>query len=316
MSEGQDPRTIPQIDRRLVALLTGEMGNAQQINKVCLDLGSAIASLLPDMIAGETGLKLAFSYAGTSSGMQNQLIGDLDEFMVLCDAGLRGWCGGFVIACPSLVITALVETLLGGGGNAALEPVPRAASKVELKMSPMLFDKIAAGLRQAIDLAGNQDVVLTKPENTESRAKPEADAPDIYATEIKIDVAYGSIETQLSIIIPQSALLKTRVKNPKMKGTANKPANEFTEQISDQVRRSDVTLEARIRLETLSLGAISRLQAGDVIPFFDSRDVTAQVNANGRDLYQCEFGRSGEQYMVRVKDTHGSEDDLLKHLMG
>ncbi|HVK92649.1 MAG TPA: FliM/FliN family flagellar motor switch protein, partial [Mycoplana sp.] len=89
-----------------------------------------------------------------------------------------------------------------------------------------------------------------------------------------------------------------------------------SEQMSEQVKRSKVTLEARIRLERQTLDTIARLQAGDVIPFHDSGDVRVDVSANGSKLYVCEFGRSGARYTVRVKDTYGSEDELLQHIVG
>ena len=40
-----------------------------------------------------------------------------------------------------------------------------------------------------------------------------------------------------------------------------------------------------------------------------------EVSANSRELYVCEFGRSGDNYMVRVKDTMNSDDELIRHLM-
>lgn len=52
-----------------------------------------------------------------------------------------------------------------------------------------------------------------------------------------------------------------------------------------------------------------------MIPFHDGSEVRVDVNANGRDLYVCEFGRSGSKYTVRVRDTHGSEQDILRHIM-
>ena len=58
------------------------------------------------------------------------------------------------------------------------------------------------------------------------------------------------------------------------------------------------------------------LQAGDIIPFNEAGDVRVEVAANGRNLYVCEFGRSGARYTVRVKDTYGSEDELLQHIIG
>jgi flagellar motor switch protein FliM len=68
-------------------------------------------------------------------------------------------------------------------------------------------------------------------------------------------------------------------------------------------------------LQDLTLRTISKLAAGDVIPFHDSGDVRVDVSANSRDLYVCEFGRSGENYTVRVKDTINSDDELIRHLM-
>lgn len=34
-----------------------------------------------------------------------------------------------------------------------------------------------------------------------------------------------------------------------------------------------------------------------------------------KGFYVCEFGRSGENYTVRVKDTINSDDDLIHYLM-
>ena len=117
------------------------------------------------------------------------------------------------------------------------------------------------------------------------------------------------------MIVPQSVLLKTRIVSPDRAGGNQKMKTEWTEHLEEQVRRSAVTLEARIRLESLTLNTISRLQPGDVIPFHDGQDVRVEVNANGRDLYVCEFGRAGSKYTVRIKDTHGSEQDILRHIM-
>lgn len=101
---------------------------------------------------------------------------------------------------------------------------------------------------------------------------------------------------------------------PKAKGQSAK-SSEWSDQLSEQVRRSQVTLNAKIRLQDLTLRTISKLAAGDVIPFYDRGDVRVEVSANSKELYICEFGRSGENYTVRVKDTINSDDDLIRHLM-
>jgi flagellar motor switch protein FliM len=124
----------------------------------------------------------------------------------------------------------------------------------------------------------------------------------------------GTASSEFVVIVPQKVLLKTNISAPKPKAQAAK-SDAWSEQLSEQVRRSKVTLEARIKLQSLTLATISRLAVGDVIPFKDSQDVHVEVSANGKELYVCEFGRSGENYTVRVKDNVNSDDELLRHLM-
>ncbi len=127
-------------------------------------------------------------------------------------------------------------------------------------------------------------------------------------------ISIGATLSVFSIIVSQQTLLKTQVVVPKSV-QARKGRSAWSEKLEEQVRRSSVTLEARISLESLSLDTISRLQPGDIIPFRDAQDVRVDVNANGRDLYVCEFGRAGVRYTVRVKDTHGSDEDIFNHIM-
>ncbi len=67
-------------------------------------------------------------------------------------------------------------------------------------------------------------------------------------------------------------------------------------------------------MESLDARHSSRLQPGDVIPFHDGR-MSGGGERNGRDLYVCEFGRSGSHIRSAVKDTHGLEQDILRHIM-
>ena len=120
------------------------------------------------------------------------------------------------------------------------------------------------------------------------------------------------------MILPQRALLRTKLVKPKPSAQALKKQAEWMEMISEQVKRSQVTLQARIRLQQLPLRTISKLVAGDVIPFRDigQDNVCVEVSANGANMYNCEFGRAGDRYTVRVKNNVSSDDEILRHLMG
>jgi flagellar motor switch protein FliM len=183
-------------------------------------------------------------------------------------------------------------------------------------MAPMITDKIASVIKSAINAPGNFEPLLSKPYNSAKRPRPADDYVDMHAALIRMKVEFGAVVTQFSVIIPQKVLLKTIVKAPVATITGSKTPAGWAELLQDQIRRSEVRVEARIHLTPLKLGAVSRLQAGDVIPFLEKGDVHVQVSANGRDLYTCEFGRAGDQYTVRVKDTAGSEEDLIRDILG
>jgi flagellar motor switch protein FliM len=302
------------IDPALLAKLTGGLGDRGSVSRLCSAFGDIYSEFLPDIIKSETGLDVTVGYLGCEIGYKNHLIEDLGGNMTLVDASLRNWSPNITLACGNGFVITLMEHLLGATAETIEEPADRILSVIELDLAVMVFDKIANVLRSAVNAPGGFEPSLSAPYACDARAKPPEDRPDEFAAAINMSIKLGNITSEFSLVVPQAALLKTKVSPPKPKKQPGKSA-EWTEQIGDQVRRSQVTLEARIRLQDLTLRTISKLMAGDVIPFRDSDDVRVEVSANSKELYVCEFGRSGDSYMVRVKDTVNSDDELIRHLM-
>ncbi len=302
-------------DRKLLARMTGALGDNKTIGKLCADLGQVFTEFLPDIFQNETGLDIEIAYGGFDTGLKSELIARLGNGVALCDTTLRNWCPDFIISCDSPVIITLMEVLLGAPPTGIEEPKPRNLSTIELDVATMVFEKIAEVLKSAVNAPGGFEPTLSRPYNASQRPAADPEATDPYAACINVTMGLGLVLSTFSIIVPQQILLKTNIVFPKGVGQARKAKTAWGEQLEQQVRRSTVTLEARVNLQSLTLDTISRLQPGDVIPFQDARDVRVEVNANGRDMYICEFGRSGTKYTVRIKDTQGSESDILHHLM-
>jgi flagellar motor switch protein FliM len=296
-------------------MLTGGLGDAKTLQKLCTEFGQLYMEFLPDVFHSETGLTMQVHYNGHESGLMTDLIADLGDNVAFSDGQLRNWSPNFVLACGNSFIITLMENLLGALPETIQEPIERPLSQIELDLSTMVFDKIANVLRSGVNAAGGFEPLLEKAHNAEDRAKPDDDHVDEYAVTVKMGITLGTVTSEFYLIIPQKALLKTMVTMPKSKNQAGRSRKEWQEQIAEQVRRSQVTLEARVRLESLTLATVSRLIAGDVIAFRDKGDVMVDVSANGKDLYRCEFGRAGDRYTVRVKDNVSSEDEILRHLM-
>lgn len=306
----------PAMDPALLARLTGGLGDRRTLEKLCADFGQLYTEFLPDVFRSETGLSVEVGYVGHETGLLNDLISDLGDGTAITSASLRNWCPHFVLACGNSYVITLMESLLGALPETIEEPVDRPLSRIELDLAAMVFDKLASVLRSGVNAAGGFEANIETPVNFEDWSRPDDTQQDVYAAAIRMNIALGKIVSEFVLIVPQKALLKTKVTPPKSKAQLSRKGKEWSEQLAEQVRRSQITLEARIRLQALTLGIVSRLAVGDVIPFRDLGDIMVDVSANGRELYRCEFGRAGENYTVRVKDTVTSDDEILKHLMG
>ena len=305
----------PAMDPTVLARLTGKLGDQATISRLCASLGEVFGEFLPDMLESELGFEVAVSYAGFETGRYGPLVSGLGGAMACCDASLRDWCDRFTLICDSPMIITLVENMLGAVSDSVEDPEARPLSKIELDVAAMMFDRISGVLKTAVKGADGFEPFLGTAHNAETRKPAEDGGDDEFVAMVNMAVGIGPVLSTFHVVVPQSVLLKSTI-------TAPKPANaartrvEWSEQLGEQVRRSKVTLEARIRLERQTLDTISRLQAGDILPFNEAGDVRVEVNANGRNLYVCEFGRSGARYTVRVKDTYGSEEELLQHIIG
>jgi flagellar motor switch protein FliM len=302
------------MDDALLAKLTGRLGDKVTVEKLCSAFGEVYSVFLPDIIKSETNLDVAVSYLGCDSGYKNDLIANIGDSFTLVDATLRNWSQNISFACGNSFVITLMEHLLGVSPETVEQPADRVLSVIEMELAVMVFEKIANVLRSAVNAPGGFEPILEPPHAHDLRPKPSDDKADEFAAAINMSITLSGVISEFSLIVPQAALLKTTVTAPKAKNQSPKSA-EWAEQMSEQVRRSHVTLEAKIRLQDLTLRTISRLAPGDVIPFLDHGDVRVDVSANSKELYVCEFGRSGENYTVRVKDTINLNDELIRHLM-
>ncbi|MBF2717178.1 FliM/FliN family flagellar motor switch protein [Agrobacterium vitis] len=316
MSETAQPQSLPKpMDHALLARLTGGLGDMKSVEKLCQDFGQLYSEFLPDVFHSETNLTIEVGYLGFKSGLMRDLVVDLGDNFVLANTSLRNWSQNFVMACGNGFVITLMETLLGGMQEFIGEPIKRPLSNIELDLAVMVFERIANVLRSGVNATGGFEPIFERPHNWENRLRQDGEQIEEFGALVHMSIKLGKITSDFALIIPQKTLLKTNVTAPKSKNQVSKARKEWAEQLAEQVRKSQVTLEGRISLQSLSLLTVSKLAAGDVIPFLEKGDVTVDVSANGRDLYTCEFGRAGDHYTVRVKSMHSTDSELLRHLM-
>jgi len=307
---------LPRMDRALLARLTGGLGDQQTVAKISAEFGSLYSEFLPDVFHSETGFHVSVGYIGCESGLMSDLVAGLGDNFALANTSLRNWSPNFVLALGNGFVMTLMEHMLGALPETIDEPIERSLSNIELDLATVILERVASVLRSGVNAAGGFEALMEPLHNAADRPKADDDHVDEFGASIRMSIELGSVVSEFALVIPQKALLKTVVVAPKSKGQLSKNRKEWADRITDQVHRSHITLEARIRLQPLTLRTISKLAAGDVIAFQDKTDVQVDVSANGKDMYSCEFGRSGERYTVRVRDNMTTDDEILKHLMG
>lgn len=308
----------PVIDTSLLAKLTGGLSDRKTIAKVGSDIGHLYTEFLPDIFHSETGIAIDVEYIGSESGLTTDLIANIGGNFSVADCSLRNWCPNFMMAVGNGFVIALMERMLGAAADTIGEPDERSLSHIELDLAAMVLGRIGGVLRSGVNAPGGFEATIDPPFTANGKSAFEEMIAGLYGVTVRMKIAIGKVSSEFALIVPQRPLLKTSIAAPKASAQALKKQAEWVDLISEQVKRSQVTLEARIKLETLTLRTISRLVAGDVIPFQDLKqdDIGVEVSANGSKLYNCEFGKSGDRYMVRVKNNVSTDDEILRHLMG
>lgn len=303
------------MDPIVLARLTGGLGDVRTLNRLGAELGALYSDFLPDVFESETGLPIEVGYAGCESGLFTDLVSRIGPNHATVDVSLRNWCPHFLIAAGNGLAISLMANMLGALPEDIAAPEERPLSRIELDAAALILAKVADVLRSAIAVPGGFEPVLSPPVNRPDRVAGEEEKADVFALAVRFSVKLAPVASEIVLVVPQKALLKTRITPPKSGAPASKASKDWADHLNEQVRRSHVTLEARIKLTPLKLGTIARLSVGDVIPFFDEDDVHVEVDANGKELYACEFGRSGQNYTVRIKDNTTSDEELLRHLL-
>ncbi|WP_157928743.1 FliM/FliN family flagellar motor switch protein [Pararhizobium haloflavum] len=300
----------PRIDARLLARMTGQLGDRKTIAGIVTAIGEAICAPLTQKIFQATAIKLDCSLAGATEGTRAEMAAPFDGKSALCETTLTEWSDDVVLACDGGLVIAATERLLGGTG--AAKSAARPLSDIERDVAFVLFEAFASALGTTVGATGHEcGFAFDGPLKRESDAREDA-----YAATLRLLVELDGRTYALQAVLPQDMLLKTVIQKPGAPEGTSQRAPKWVEQLTHKVHMSHVTMQANVALAPVTLSAASRLQPGDVLPFADEKDVRVLLKANGKDLYWCEFGKAGNRYMLRLQDRYGSEEDFIRQLTG
>src|SRR5690606_9935211 len=137
------------------------------------------------------------------------------------------------LACGNSFVIAVMERMLGAEPLTIEQPFERPLSEIELDLAHMVIDKMSDVLRSGINAPGGFEASMARPHNAEDRPQPDDTVTSEFGVPIRLHVEFGKVTSELALIIPQHAFLKTKIIVPKATGQLLKSQEEWQERLRE-----------------------------------------------------------------------------------
>lgn len=294
-------------DPKLLSLMIGDLGSPALIEEKCHQIALSLAQVFMVLFKDKNSLPIEATAGHITQGTRSEILKSIDGDFCYSEAKIETWSDDIALYCNNDLIISIVECMLGGDDPDNIEPISRPLSTLEIDLSAVFFETLNEALKATI---------TRNPTLEQSVDKPSLNLPDTqgetyqeyHAASFSLDLKFGQLETTATVIVPQSKIIKTDIEAVANRRRKAEKKTDWAEKLSKKVYSSDIMLQANIGLERLKLDEVSRLQVGDVLRFGEEGEPTVVLQANGRELYNCALGKSGNKYMVRVECPFGDED--------
>jgi flagellar motor switch protein FliM len=291
--------------------LVGDSGEASHVIGAGRSMAERALPLLQKSLV-ETGAAVALDLRTVEVGRVPEIRADAgDSFaMAIVPSAFSSDAMSMVLDAPAIAV--MVSTLFGGDADMPVVPIERELSPVEVDVATLVFQQAA----EAFNGSGRRSLELKLPV-ARAFSGPEARRRvlrDGAAVRIVIGFSTPTDSGRLTILIPQRVLLTQR--NGTGAGQDAEAPADWRARFSEEVMRSTVRLDATMPLGRLTLGQISGLREGQVLELDAAAPAQARLWARSKALFACEFGKLGQNYTVRIKDTQDGGQDFIDSLAG
>ncbi|MEK4033514.1 FliM/FliN family flagellar motor switch protein [Methylocystis sp. IM3] len=134
---------------------------------------------------------------------------------------------------------------------------------------------------------------------------------------VRMTVRYGEHAGQILIAMPRSALDPFRTALSRLPGAEGKATDEkWSENLYQNVVRTEVKAEVRLEARGFTLGDVSRLEVGDVLRLPIAPTDPIRVVAEGRTLFWCTLGQKDNMYTVRLEEFSDERESYIENILG
>lgn len=211
------------------------------------------------------------------------------------------WDVPVVLRFGKSFVTAAVEALFGGSGDEiAVDERPGPLSPIEAGVADAVATQVAAALAEVVGEAAPVTILF-------DRLLPKADPTGFGKPQAPLLVASFTLQVLgttavLDMLLSQAALdLLGEDLGDLLDGTRSPPHDpQWSEQLSAEVGRASVSVQAVVDALPLTLAAVAALRPGQVLAMPPGAGSRVRLTCGERDLFGCELGQSNGLLTVRV----------------
>lgn len=260
-----------------------------------------VARALTENLAQLSASPSEVHFKGIGAGRVESLLDRKRGPSFFVGAQAAGWNTPIAFHFDQAALNVVVQALFGGSED-DLEPPERTAfSPVEVRIAHVLVDQCADALSKGF--AG-----VLPSSFTVDPVKGKPDLSRLGKPASPVTIATLALQTlgppvDVDIVIPRVALdafseeLSAAEEEP-----AVKPDPVWSDKLETEVNRARMKLRARIDLPPMTLGAVARLEAGQVLTFGPGAGEAALLSSGGTDLFRCALGQSDGHLSLRIDE--------------
>lgn len=299
--------------RRIVESLVGATGHPDHV--VAAARACALRAL--EAVADSLNDKLAFPVALEVETVEVRRLAEAKPAdatgTAMMVAGAANAKDALILVLDGATLSLLVNAFFGGDADQAAQPIAREPSPIEADVAALAFDSLARVINGEGPRAFGLRFPLPAPLTGKALDKQVLrDGPGVR---VVFSLATPGARGQLEMWMPQRVLLESRGDNAQPAPGDEKAGRRWRERFNEEVMRSKVGLEARVPLDTMTLGQVAELAVGQVIPLPEGAQGETRLVARGNTVFVCEFGKLGQNYTVRIRHPFDAGKEFIEGLM-
>ena len=206
-----------------------------------------------------------------------------------------------IVRCDSMMRAMLGRLCFGGDVESPIKPNHKPATEAEMGLQQLLANLVAKALEDTgLAMVANLTTMAEAEFETEEFENREA-----YCFSFKIQI--GPSTANLEFVTTQSLVLGQRenVEINQMDAVAT---------TNEEMMQTPVLASVKLKPQPTTLGRVRSLQVGDYIPLVGDDQLNGQFVVSGQELFNCQIGRSGDSYSLKISTRADTEPNPIQAL--